>query len=531
MAEQISFTVPSPYQAEMADMARRQRMAEIMQQQAFQPAETFSYNGIQARTSPLTGIAKALQGYMAGKTQRDILQEQKALGERAQRESASDIATLFGHMKGQEALPERPPITAIDDQGNFESNRPAVPARAPGIVDPSILPALRDPQARQLAMSQLLSQMTPKAPISVKPGEILVNPTTMQPVYSAPKEDEYGTTPHYELNDKGMPQSVVYSKLGVRKVLGDAMPQNQFNAMPLEGKARLYFDLWKNQTLSADQLAKLTIENAQLGIAVQRLIDETGKGLAGGVQLPRQGQIPQALINMLQGNPLIAGQTVMNQPIAQPSAQPAVNPMAQPAVPVRAPVAQSPVSQTPAIQTPVTLAGTDQNIPAKLQRDILKSRLESESKKTTAMEGLGDALNEAEAILTSKKVKPTQSGLGTAMDTAAAFFGNAPAGAAQADQLRAIAGIVTAKMPRMEGPQSDRDVTLYREMAGDIGNSTLPISRRLAALQTVRALNEKYIGKQTPKIGEISEDQKALEWAKSNPTDPRAKAIRTRLGQ
>jgi hypothetical protein len=531
MAEQVSFTLPSPYQAEMADIARRQRMAELMQQQAFQPAETFSYNGIQARTSPLTGIAKALQGYMAVKTQKDLANEQKALGERAQKESASDFATLFAHMQGQEAQPERAPITAIDDQGNFEPNRPAVPARARGMVDPSILAALRDPQAKQLAMSQLLAQMTPKAPISVKPGEILVNPQTLQPVYTAPKDEEFGTTPHYELNDKGVPQSVVYSKTGARKVIGDAVPQNTFNAMPLEGKARLYFDMYKNQTLSADQLANLTINNAQLGIAIQKLIDETGQGPVGGVPLPRQSQIPQALINMLQGNPPIAGQTMMNQPAAQPGAQPAAMPMGQPAAPVRAPVAQAPMPQAPAMQAPVMPAGTEQNIPAKLQRDILKSRLESESKKTTSMEGLGDALKQAEEILTSKKITPTQSGLGTAMDSAAAFFGNAPAGAAQADQLRAIAGIVTAKMPRMEGPQSDRDVALYREMAGDIGNSNLPVSRRVAALQTVRALNEKYIGKQTPKTGEISEDQKALEWAKSNPTDPRAKAIRTRLGQ
>ena len=531
MAEQVSFTLPSPYQAEMADIARRQRMAELMQQQAFQPAETFSYNGIQARTSPLTGLAKALQGYMAVKTQKDLANEQKALGERAQRESASDFATLFGHMQGQEAKPVRPPATAIDDEGNFNEMLPAVPARARGMVDPSILAALRDPQAKQLAMSQLLAQMTPKAPISVKPGEILVNPQTFQPVYTAPKDEEFGTTPHYELNDKGVPQSVVYSKTGARKVIGDAVPQNTFNAMPLEGKARLYFDMYKNQTLSADQLANLAISNAQLGVAIQKLIDETGQGPAGGVPLPRQGQIPQALINMLQGNPPIAGQTMMNQPAAQPSAQPAAMPMGQPAAPVRAPVAQAPMPQAPAMQAPVMPAGTEQNIPAKLQRDILKSRLESESKKTTSMEGLGDALKQAEEILTSKKITPTQSGLGTAIDSAAAFFGNAPAGAAQADQLRAIAGIVTAKMPRMEGPQSDRDVALYREMAGDIGNSSLPVSRRVAALQTVRALNEKYIGKQTPKTGEISEDQKALEWAKSNPTDPRAKAIRTRLGQ
>ena len=169
----ISFTLPSPYQAEQADIARRQKMAEIMQQQAFQPAETFSYGGIQARTSP-----KMLQGYMAVKTQKDLANEQKALGERAQRESASDFATLFGHMQGQEAKPVRPPATAIDDQGSFNEMLPAVPARAPGTVDPSILAALRDPQAKQLAMSQLLAQMRPQAPIAVKEGEALFDPRT-----------------------------------------------------------------------------------------------------------------------------------------------------------------------------------------------------------------------------------------------------------------------------------------------------------------------------------------------------------------
>ena len=155
----ISFSLPSPYQSELADIARRQKMAEIMQQQAFQPAETFSYGGIQARTSPLTGIAKALQGYMAAKTQKDLIQEQKALGEKAQQESATDFATLFGNMKGQEAMPVRAPATATDDEGNFNAMLPAVEARAPGTLDPNILARLRDPQAKQLAMSQLLAQM------------------------------------------------------------------------------------------------------------------------------------------------------------------------------------------------------------------------------------------------------------------------------------------------------------------------------------------------------------------------------------
>jgi len=110
MAEQVSFTLPSPYQAEMADIARRQRMAELMQQQAFQPAETFSYGGIQARTSPLTGLAKMLQGYVAGKTQRDLIQEQKALGEKAQTEAQNwyqNIDTVPSDISAEDMIPAR----------------------------------------------------------------------------------------------------------------------------------------------------------------------------------------------------------------------------------------------------------------------------------------------------------------------------------------------------------------------------------------------------------------------------------------
>jgi len=106
----VNFNLPSPYESEMADIARRQKMAELMQQQAFQPAETFSYGGIQARTSPLTGIAKALQGYTSMKMQKDLINEQKALGERAQTEAQNwyqNIDTVPSDLVDEGPLPAR----------------------------------------------------------------------------------------------------------------------------------------------------------------------------------------------------------------------------------------------------------------------------------------------------------------------------------------------------------------------------------------------------------------------------------------
>jgi hypothetical protein len=268
MAE-LNFNLPSPYQSEMADIARRQKMAEIMQQQAFQPAETFSYNGIQARTSPLTGIAKALQGYMAAKTQKDLIGEQKALGEKAQRESASDFATLFGHMQGQEAKPVRPPATAIDDQGNFNEMLPAVPARAPGTVDPSILAALRDPQAKQLAMSQLLAQMRPQAPIAVKEGETLFDPRTGKTIFSQPKADKIKET-QILMGDDGVPTLFGITESGERKNLGTAQRVVSPDTQARLTQERTLADRAFN-SLSAAQQQQARQDAQRLGISLEDL--------------------------------------------------------------------------------------------------------------------------------------------------------------------------------------------------------------------------------------------------------------------
>lgn len=59
-------------------------------------------------------------------------------------------------------------------------------------------------------------------------------------------------------------------------------------------------------------------------------------------------------------------------------------------------------------------------------------------------------------------------------------------------QLDVLAGSLISKMPKMSGPQSDKDVALYRAMAGNLNDPTLPASAKRAAMTTLRGLNEKY---------------------------------------
>lgn len=66
VSTQQGYKAPGPYEEDYRSIARREQLAQILQQQALQPIEIGAYQGIQAPISPLSGIAKVLQGYFAG---------------------------------------------------------------------------------------------------------------------------------------------------------------------------------------------------------------------------------------------------------------------------------------------------------------------------------------------------------------------------------------------------------------------------------------------------------------------------------
>lgn len=97
--------------------------------------------------------------------------------------------------------------------------------------------------------------------------------------------------------------------------------------------------------------------------------------------------------------------------------------------------------------------------------------------------------------------KSTGSFGGAALDAMASMFGHATEGAIASGKLKVLqAGLMTS-MPRMEGPQSDRDVQLYREAAGQIGDPTVPNAIKKAAVETIRELQKKYqVSSMAPKV-------------------------------
>jgi hypothetical protein len=139
--------------------------------------------------------------------------------------------------------------------------------------------------------------------------------------------------------------------------------------------------------------------------------------------------------------------------------------------------------------------------------------------------------------------KSTGSGAGRLVDLGAAFVGTATPGAIAIGQLKPIQDLVLKMVPRFEGPQSDKDTQSYKEAAGQLADPTLPTETRKAAGKTVlRLMKERKNQFVTPELASegigaspstvqmTKEDQQALDWANSNPNDPRSSQIKLRLG-
>jgi len=92
----VSFNLPDPYEAQKADIARRQKYAQALEQQAFQPVETYSYQGIQAPIPATAALAKVLAGLGAGYFEGQAAREQRELREGDIKKSQEFAAALQG---------------------------------------------------------------------------------------------------------------------------------------------------------------------------------------------------------------------------------------------------------------------------------------------------------------------------------------------------------------------------------------------------------------------------------------------------
>lgn len=88
--------------------------------------------------------------------------------------------------------------------------------------------------------------------------------------------------------------------------------------------------------------------------------------------------------------------------------------------------------------------------------------------------------------------KSTGSSLGAGADTVAAAIGSSTEGSKAIARLNVLSYGILSNIPRFEGPQSDIDVQMYKQAAGDFNNRQLPIEDRLAALGALNTILQRY---------------------------------------
>ena len=139
-------------------------------------------------------------------------------------------------------------------------------------------------------------------------------------------------------------------------------------------------------------------------------------------------------------------------------------------------------------QTGLTTAKSDISAAESKGTAVGKKEGEKESKSIAAPAVL-DLISQAETLLPQATSGRLQNIYTAGMQVA----GKSTTMSKADSRLDVIAAGLTSNVPRMEGPQSDADTKLYKEAAGNVGNRNLPSGDRLAALQTIKGINEKYL--------------------------------------
>jgi len=175
------------YNTRLAAIQRNEKLAQIMQQQAFQPIDIQSYQGIQAPISPLSGLAKVLQAYMGARGTSD--EERIKLAQEAKTEAQQMLSSLNPTASpGRAAVMGRPEVPAqaatsfkpmgadYEDNPNLQTapsgnvETPAVPYQPAIAPQAAIAPtsgAPLDPeQKRQRLVQMMMSQNPYIAPVA-----------------------------------------------------------------------------------------------------------------------------------------------------------------------------------------------------------------------------------------------------------------------------------------------------------------------------------------------------------------------------
>ncbi len=232
MADVAQTFLANPYQAEARQLQQQRQLAEILQSQAAQPEQQYSYAGIQASPSAAGALAKGLQGAMSGYLMGRSMSGEKKLSEKATADADSFINSLSGE-DGKQVQGDA--LLAALRKGIISGN-PMIQ----GVAGPMYAKALER--------------------TTLKPGEQVFDSQGKQ-LFGVDPTKKYGTTPQNiarnPLSKTGWSGMVIDGNTGDQKMI-DVLPPRDMT------------DLTLNQQVEAGQ------RGAQIGQSGQKLNYETG---------------------------------------------------------------------------------------------------------------------------------------------------------------------------------------------------------------------------------------------------------------
>ena len=504
----------NPYTAESEAIARRLRMAEMLAQQSMQPMALPQQAGV--RASHLSGLAKMLDAYTAGKETRAAKEEQKALAQRYQGDVSSDFQTMIRALQApaQAGQPAVEP-TFQDGQSTItQGGQAAIPARPAGYLPAEGLSSIKTDPMRQAYMAQLLVQATPKAPIKASAGDVFLDPVTLKPLSTIPEKPSWeryskfsdtgqeitglinknapapldtfveGARKPEDLvsvettNDQGQPVTRYFKKsdplltAGVPKplvgILGDlqvagALPKNWKDNPAIVDLVNTSL-VNKAGGITPKNIFDFKVALADLAIKKANLADQ---GISANVAIPTAPTPTTGVLGAIQ-----------NQPVSQPAAPVGAPPVVASAVPPRS-RAYTPLNapRTPAV-APVTTpapapAPASAEMPAMTglsprdQRDVAKQKLMSANKDMTETQSnaalFGGAMAQANANMRElEKAGTVKNAVIPAMMQS--LVGLVPLGVGEkvADQIESIA---RTDPTSLVGPNADQQRLAQAQIA------------------------------------------------------------------
>jgi hypothetical protein len=166
LSNRQGYLAPGPYDEDYRSIARREQLAQILQQQALQPIEAGSYQGIQAPISPLSGIAKVLQGYFAGKQSDQADQARQDLALKAQNAelALSNLPPVENPRKIAQALSQsNAPIGTSISNANYGEGMPPMAQPQEPVAQAMPISPMGGTQAPVTAQAPQTGQVAPQA--------------------------------------------------------------------------------------------------------------------------------------------------------------------------------------------------------------------------------------------------------------------------------------------------------------------------------------------------------------------------------